>query len=80
MGELPPERLCELEKFWVVVDELSHFHSVLENQQLITLGEERRAKGVFGQSGKMVGILPCPMSSSSIATFNPDYVKFHFDA
>jgi len=41
VGQFLPERLRKSEKVWVVVNKLSNFHTVLNNHQLLTLGERK---------------------------------------
>lgn len=49
-----PERLRKSEEVWTVVNELSNFHTVLNNHQLLTLGE-----------GKAISHAPCDYQSGS---------------
>lgn len=39
VGQFLPEGLRKSEKVWAVVNKLSNFHTVLNNHQLLTLGE-----------------------------------------
>lgn len=53
VGQFPPEWLRKSKKFWVVINKLGNFHTVLNNHQLLTLGKGKDVSHAPGycQSG-----------------------------